>query len=155
MEENMRTPLAFVIGLMLSTSVANAAMSEADCQAAFKKSDVNNDGIITETEGSQYFASMRVANKTVAEGKLSMADFITNCKTGLYDTSARINDAGAPLSGANSFTENQARDRALAVGLKSVSALIKDDSGIWRGTAMSGEKNVKLAVDFKGNVVAN
>ena len=41
-------------------------------------------------------------------------------------------DAGAPLKGANSFTEGEAKDRAVAQGLMSVGALKKDDDGIWR-----------------------
>ena len=44
---------------------------------------------------------------------------------------------GAPLKGANSFTEGQAKDRALAAGFTSVSGpLDKDGAGIWRGNAM-------------------
>jgi hypothetical protein len=35
-----------------------------------------------------------------------------------------------------------------------VSALQKDDKGIWRGTAKRGASQVNIAVDFKGNVVA-
>ena len=38
---------------------------------------------------------------------------------------------------------------------KRVSALTKDDQGIWRGTATKDGKHVKVAVDYKGNVVAN
>ena len=62
--------------------------------------------------------------------------------------------AGAPLEGANSFTEGQAKDRAEAAGFTEVSSLSKDDKGIWRGTAKRGASEVKIAVDFKGNVVA-
>jgi len=62
--------------------------------------------------------------------------------------------AGAPIKGANSFTEAQAKDRALAAGLTSVSSLVKDGDGIWRGTAMKNGKTQKVAVDFKGNVVS-
>jgi len=46
-------------------------------------------------------------------------------------------------------------DRALAAGFTSVSSLVKDGDGIWRGTAMRDGKVVKLAVDYKGNVVSN
>jgi hypothetical protein len=35
-----------------------------------------------------------------------------------------------------------------------VSVLNKDGDGIWRGTAMKDGKAVKVAVDFKGNVVS-
>ena len=63
-------------------------------------------------------------------------------------------DAGAPLKGANSFTEGQAKDRAVAHGLGNVSGMKKDNDGIWRGTAMQDGKQVQIAVDYKGNVVA-
>jgi putative membrane protein len=62
-------------------------------------------------------------------------------------------DAGAPLKGANSFTEGQAKDRAASHGFTNVSALTKDGDGIWRGTAQMDGKAVNLAVDYKGNVV--
>ena len=62
-------------------------------------------------------------------------------------------DDGAPLKGANSFTEGQAKDRAVASGLTSVADLKKDGDGIWRGSAMQDGKTVQIAVDFKGNVV--
>ena len=62
-------------------------------------------------------------------------------------------DKNAPLPGANSFTEGQAKDRALSYGLTSVADLKKDDDGIWRGSAMQDGKSVQIAVDYKGNVV--
>ena len=73
------------------------------------------------------------------------------CKSDVYMT--RKNDDGAPLKGANSFTEGQAKDRALSHGLTSVADLKKDDDGIWRGSAMQDGKTVQIAVDYKGNVV--
>jgi hypothetical protein len=130
-------------------------MSDADCEAAFKKADTNSNGVVSDTEASQYFAAMRIANKPAADGKLTKTDFISNCKSGMFDTATRVNDPGAPLAGANSFTEAQAQDRALAAGYSKVSALKKDDKGVWRGTANGDGKDVNVAVDFKGNVVVN
>ena len=54
---------------------------------------------------------------------------------------AKAPEPGAPLKGANSFTEGQAKDRALAAGFTSVSSLVKDGDGIWRGTAMKDGKS--------------
>jgi hypothetical protein len=62
--------------------------------------------------------------------------------------------ATPPLAGANSFTEAQARDRIEASGFTAVTALAKDDQSIWRGMAMKGGKSVRVALDYKGNVVA-
>jgi putative membrane protein len=74
--------------------------------------------------------------------------------TSVTDTSASTPEAGAPFEGANSFTEAQAQERAANAGFSEVSALTKDDKGIWRGTANSNTGKVSIAVDYKGNVVA-
>lgn len=61
----------------------------------------------------------------------------------------------APVAGANSFTEEQAKARIEAQGYTNVSNLTKDAESIWRGSATKDGKSVRVAVDFKGNVVAN
>jgi putative membrane protein len=63
-------------------------------------------------------------------------------------------DASAPVPGANSFTEAQAKSRIEDAGYSDVSALAKDDKGIWRGQASKDGKSVSVALDFQGNVVA-
>jgi hypothetical protein len=63
-------------------------------------------------------------------------------------------DPNAPLPGANSFTEGQAKDRIEKAGFSQVSNLKKDDQGIWRGTAMRGGAQTNVALDYRGNVVA-
>ena len=129
------------------------AMTDAECAAAFKTADTNSDGVLSEAEGSKYFASMRVAQKPITGESITQAVFMENCKAGVFTVAAK--DAGAPLPGANSFTEAQAQDRAIAAGLSNVSALKKDDKGVWRGTATEGTKSINVAVDFKGNVVTD
>jgi hypothetical protein len=61
---------------------------------------------------------------------------------------------GAPVAGANSFTEDQAKSRIEARGFTNVAGLTKDSDGVWRGTATQGGKSVKVSVDFQGNVVS-
>ena len=63
--------------------------------------------------------------------------------------------AGAPVAGANSFTEGQARSRIEDQGFTDVINLAKDDQSIWRGTAMKGGVSSRVAVDYQGNVVIN
>lgn len=60
---------------------------------------------------------------------------------------------GAPVAGANSFTESQAKARIEANGFTNVSGLKKDDQSIWRGTASKDGKQVSVALDYQGNVV--
>lgn len=61
---------------------------------------------------------------------------------------------GAPVAGANSFTEGQAKSRIEAKGFSKVTDLKKDDAGVWRGKASKGTETVNVSVDFQGNVVS-
>ncbi|MBY0323876.1 MAG: hypothetical protein K2X72_34480 [Reyranella sp.] len=129
------------------------AASEADCAAQWKSADGNNDGVLVGPEADRYLAYYRVrAQVTPVDGRISQQEFMKSCENDVF--MAKASEAGAPLKGANSFTEGQAKDRALAAGLTSVSWLAKDGDGIWRGSAMKDGKSVKVAVDFKGNVVS-
>ena len=143
-----------VLALAATTLAAPAwAATDADCQDMWKKADTNGDGVLSDNEAIRYVALMRVGNRTFAtEGKITQAEFMDACKADAYVP--RKADEGAPLKGSNSFTEGQAKDRAIAHGgVDTVSGLKKDDDGIWRGTANQGGKTVQIAVDFKGNVV--
>jgi hypothetical protein len=64
-------------------------------------------------------------------------------------------NSAAPLPGANSFMEPQARKLIESKGFSDVSALVYDSQGVWRGTAKNGTGKVRVTVDFKGNVSAN
>ena len=64
------------------------------------------------------------------------------------------NNPGAPVAGANSFTEGQAKTRIEHAGYGDVSDLKKDDSGVWRGKAKKGDTSMDVSLDFQGNVVA-
>jgi hypothetical protein len=129
------------------------AATDAECQDMWKKADANADGVLSDNESIRYVALMRVGDRTIAtEGRITQAEFMDACKADIY--APRKADQGAPLKGANSFTEGQAKDRAIAHGgVESVSGLKKDDDGIWRGTATQAGKTVEIAVDYKGNVV--
>lgn len=145
-----------VVAALAATSAALPAYaaSDADCQALWTKADANNDGVLSDAEAMRYGAAMRVREiKLSADGKIDKAAFLDACKSDVYAPAKA--DEGAPLKGANSFTEGQAKDRAIAHGFSSVSDLKKDGDGIWRGSAMQDGKSVQVAVDYKGNVVAN
>ncbi len=65
---------------------------------------------------------MCVGNKSVAgDGTINEATFLENCKADVF-TTATV-DEGAPLKGANSFTEGQAkqtddrRDGSVKIGI--------------------------------------
>ncbi|HEV7323345.1 MAG TPA: PepSY domain-containing protein [Ensifer sp.] len=61
----------------------------------------------------------------------------------------------APVAGANSFTEAQAKDRLTEAGYTDVTGLKLDDKGVWRATGMKDGKSVAVALDYQGNIVAN
>jgi protein CpxP len=61
----------------------------------------------------------------------------------------------APVAGANSFTEGQARARIADHGFSTVTDLKKDDQGVWRGTAQKDGKSVSVALDYQGNIKTN
>jgi hypothetical protein len=144
---------AAAIGMALTTPAW--AASDAECQEMWKKADANADGALSDKESIRYVALMRVGDRTIAtEGRITQAEFMDACKADVY--APRKADQGAPLKGANSFTEGQAKDRAMAHGdVDSVSGFKKDDDGIWRGTGTRGDKTVQIAVDYKGNVVTS
>ena len=64
-------------------------------------------------------------------------------------------NATAPVEGANSFTEDQVKERLVEAGYTDVTGLKLDDKGVWRGTGTKDGKSVNLALDFQGNIVAN
>ena len=141
---------AVVAGACLS--VPAVAATDAECTDMWKKADANSDGTLSDNESIRYVALMRIGNRTMAaEGRITQAEFMEACKSDAY--AERANDPGAPLKGSNSFTEGQAKDRAIAHGVESVADLKKDDDGIWRGTGTQNGKTVQIAVDYKGNVV--
>ncbi|MGO4171887.1 hypothetical protein [Bosea sp. TAF32] len=61
-------------------------------------------------------------------------------------------DKNAPLPGANSFTEGQAKSRLEANGYSQIGPLTKDADGVWKGSASHGGTKVNVTVDYRGNV---
>lgn len=132
--------------------IATAA-SEAECAAQWTQADTNHDGVIAGTEADRYLAYIRIRAQVTppADGRITQDSFMQACQGDTFI--AKAAEPGAPLKGENSFTQTQARDRVIAAGLTQVTTLAKDPDGIWRGTAKRGDVGVKVAVDFKGNVV--
>jgi hypothetical protein len=62
------------------------------------------------------------------------------------------NNSNAPVAGRNSFTEGQAKSKIEKAGFTNVSALKKDDNGVWRGKASKAGSSTDVSVDFQGNV---
>jgi hypothetical protein len=62
---------------------------------------------------------------------------------------------GAPVAGANSFTEGQAKSRMEKEGYTDVTRLMKDKDGVWHADASKAGKSYKVSLDFQGNITAN
>jgi putative membrane protein len=148
-----KSALAVLLACCAAWPASAWAASETDCAAQWKSADGNNDGILVGPEADRYLAYYRVrAHVTPVDGRITQQEFMKSCQSGVF--MAKAPEAGAPIKGANSFTEGQAKDRIVAAGFTSVSSLAKDGDGVWRGSAMKDGKSIKVAVDFKGNVVS-
>lgn len=148
-----KSALALLVACCAALPVSAWAASEADCAAQWKSADGNNDGALVGPEADRYLAYYRVRAQVMpVDGRISRDDFMKACENDVF--MAKAPDPGAPLKGANSFTESQAKDRALAAGFTSVSSLVKDGDGMWRGSAMKDGKSARVIIDFKGNVVS-
>ncbi|MDO9413119.1 MAG: PepSY domain-containing protein [Pseudolabrys sp.] len=77
-----------------------------------------------------------------------------DAKTPAVNSPNTTANPGAPVAGANSFTEGQAKSQIESKGFTAVTALKKDEAGVWRGQAQQSGKSVAVSVDFQGNVVA-
>ena len=77
----------------------------------------------------------------------------TDPATAAVSTSDNPRTAAAPVAGANSFTEGQARARMEEKGFGNLADLKKDDQGVWRATSTKDGKSVNVALDYQGNVV--
>ena len=119
----MKIKAALLVAAFAAVPSIAFAANDADCSAEWAQADANKDGVLHGPEADRYLASIRIRSQA------------------------------SPLKGANSFTENQAKDRAVAAGVSDVSTLQKDADGIWRGTGKKGGSDAEIAIDFKGNVV--
>jgi len=134
-----------------TTDMAPATAYPADCEAEFVRFDTDGDGYLSQSESPRDHARALVGRQTIGTDGLTRDEFLQICNS--EDWSRSPAEEGAPFEGANSFTEEQAKDRAIAWNVTGLSPLVKDDQGIWRGTGMLGSEAVSVAIDYKGNVV--
>lgn len=85
----------------------------------------------------------------VATGAFAQADTGSHNPAIKSSAAHTTKDAAA---GRNSFTESQAQDRIAKAGYADVSKLLKNDNGVWQGTALKDGAKVNVGLDYKGNV---
>lgn len=107
-----------------------------------------------------YAVVMFLTGATVALAQTSppapTAPAVPPAQTSPSNSAINTTDApkpAAPVVGANSFTEGQAKSRIENHGYSNVSGLSQDNDGVWRGTAMKDGKSHSVSVDFQGNVI--
>lgn len=109
--------------------------------------DVNADGHLSQAEAELAYARSRVGDVTVGNQGISKDEYAALCAS--PDWAENIPEEGAPFEGANSFSEEQARDRAVARNVIAVSALTLDEQGIWRGRGTLNDETVSIAIDYR------
>lgn len=138
-----------------ATSPAAFAMSDAECSALMNKPGVYTSTTSNKLSAPYADAFVKSGGALSADGTMDQAKFVAACKSDAFKLVAMAPEPGAPFAGANSYTEQQAINHIEKAGFTGVTGLKKDDQGIWRATAMRAGKPVSIALDFKGNVVAN
>lgn len=129
---------------------------EAHTEAVKLFQDYSTDGDNAElkTFAQQTLPTLKMHQEMIEKIASTKTDGAATTSTAPAATSSDQSNPSAPVPGANSFTEAQAKSRIEGAGFSNVSALTKDDKGIWRGTADKDGKQTAVALDFQGNVVA-
>lgn len=91
---------------------------------------------------------------TTALGQTATPQGSDNAPSNAAVKSGDVEHSSVAASGANSFTEEQARTRITKAGYADVADLKKDDAGLWQATAKKDGKTVHVALDYKGNVTS-
>lgn len=98
-------------------------------------------------------AALFTSMSTLAIAQTANPPANTDASTPVISTKDQTNP-GAPVAGANSFTEGQAKSRIEAAGFTDVSGLAKDKDGVWRGKGAKSGTVMDVSLDYQGNIVA-
>ncbi|MBZ9823180.1 DUF4142 domain-containing protein [Mesorhizobium sp. CA4] len=128
--------------------------AHADAVKLFEAYAKYGDNAQLKTFAQETLPTLKMHQEMIEKIASGTSDKSTTSSTTPAVSTSDTNNPAAPVPGANSFTEAQAKSRIQDAGFSNVSALTKDDKGIWRGTAQKDGKQVTVALDFQGNVVA-
>ena len=112
---------------------------------------------MTQMLKATFLAAVLAGGGLVGSGLMAQASAQTATSTApaaVTTTTEPSRTTGAPVSGANSFTESEARRRIQDKGFGAVTDLKKDDKGVWRGTTTKDGKTMTVALDYQGNIVS-
>jgi len=142
LEQEKSMTFRYVVPALLALTIGAAAVDQATAQT---RTTTPNTTTTPGTPPSNTGTSMTTA--PVPSAPTSGAD------NNAVNTSPQ-NNPGAPVPGANSFTEGQAKSRISDQGFSQISDLKLDGQGVWRGKAMRDGKGVEVTMDYQGNIVA-
>jgi len=125
--------------------------AHADAVSLFEAYAKDGDNAALKSFASETLPTLKMHQQMIE--KVATTAPASESTTPAVASSGSTNPA-APVPGANSFTEAQAKTAIEKAGYSNVSALAKDDNGIWRGTASKDGKSTPIALDYQGNVVA-
>ncbi|MDX8451169.1 DUF4142 domain-containing protein [Mesorhizobium sp. VK9D] len=108
--------------------------AHADAIKLFQDYAADGDNADLKAFAQQTLPALKMHQEMVEKIASGKTDDTATTSTAPAATSTDQSNASAPVPGANSFTEAQAKSRIQDAGFANVSALTKDDQGIWRGT---------------------
>ncbi|QDC02748.1 DUF4142 domain-containing protein [Mesorhizobium sp. 8] len=160
-EQKLTVPTALDAKHQAMLDKLNGAKGEAFDQAYVQaQRDAHDEAVSLFEDYSQNGANASLkafATETLPTLKMHQEKIETiasNMGTGGATGSSESTESAAPVPGANSFTEAQAKDRIQNAGYADVSGLAKDDNGVWRGQATKDGKTLSVALDYQGNVTS-
>jgi hypothetical protein len=83
-----KTLFVLILPLCLFATPTHAAMTQAECEALWKKADVNGDGNVAGAEAKMYTEAMTGANmktKDATGEKIEADEFLKACQEGTFD----------------------------------------------------------------------
>ena len=128
--------------------------AHADAVKLFESYAKDGDNAQLKTFAQQTVPTLKMHQEMIEKIASNMDNASSTSSTTPAITTTDTANPPAPVPGANSFTEGQAKSRIQDAGFSDVSALTKDDQGIWRGQATKDGKKTAVALDYQGNVVA-
>jgi putative membrane protein len=129
--------------------------AHAEAVALFESYSQDGDNAALKAFASETLPTLKMHQQMVEK----MSTGMDHNASGETSTTPAVNTSdtdnpAAPVAGANSFTEDQAKSRIEEAGYSDVTGLAKDEQGIWRGKAAKDGKTSDVALDFQGNVTS-
>lgn len=146
-----------IAGLVCVMHVPALAETEEVCLARWRIADVDGNGALEANLDTKEYVAALSASKPI-----SRDEFLKRCKGGELATlkppqnPAESKDLGkGDITKGPALTKEDALKKLKASGFGDVTDLALDSKGVWRGTGVANGKDVPVAIDPQGDIVAN